>query len=137
MLLKENLNNMPTYSYCCSSCDSQFELFMYIKDYTDKPKCPVCKSKNTARNYIDDLLTLNASVKKTDSELKTLGDLANRNRDRMSEDQKQALHEKHNKYRDDQLLNDLPKGMSRMKKQPKVQWTENNGKTTTNKKRTR
>lgn len=128
---------MPTYTYFCKSCNSEFELFMYIKDYTEKPKCPLCKSKTTSRNYIDDLLTLNTSVKKADSELKTLGDLANRNRDRLSDDQKQALHEKHNKYRDDQLLNDLPKGMSRMKKQQKVQWTENNGTKKSNKRRTR
>lgn len=128
---------MPTYTYFCKSCNSEFELFMHIKDYTEKPKCPLCKSKTTSRNYIDDLLTLNTSVKKADSELKTLGDLANRNRDRLSDDQKQALHEKHNKYRDDQLLNDLPKGMSRMKKQQKVQWTENNGTKKSNKRRTR
>ena len=127
---------MPTYSYFCTKCKESFELFFYIKDYIEQPPCPTCKCKQTNRRYIEDVATLNASVKKADSELKTLGDLANRNRDRMSDDQKQALHKKHNKYRDDQLLKDLPKGMSRMKKQPKTQWTEN-GKTTANRRRTR
>jgi len=71
---------------------------------------------------MEDVSTLNASVKKADSELKTLGDIANRNRDRMSDDQKQALSEKHNAYRDNEVLKDLPQGMSRMKKQPKIKW---------------
>jgi putative FmdB family regulatory protein len=114
---------MPTYSYACDKCNQDFELFFYIKDYVECPVCTSCGSKKTHRRYIDDVSTLNASVKKSDSELKTLGDLANRNRDRMSEDQKQSLHEKHNAYRDDQVLQDLPKGMTRMKKQPKTKWT--------------
>lgn len=127
---------MPTYSYACAKCQHNFELFFYIKDYIEHPVCPSCKSKKTDRCYVDDLLTLNTSVKKADSELQTLGDLANRNRDRMSDDQKQALHEKHNAYRDDQVLKDLPKGMTRMKKQPKVQWTDN-GQTTAKRRRTK
>jgi putative FmdB family regulatory protein len=114
---------MPTYSYSCEKCKQDFELFFYIRDYQEQPLCPSCKSKKTCRRYLEDVSTLNASIKKADSELKTLGDLANRNRDRMSDDQKQALHEKHNKYRDDQVLKDLPKGMSRMKKGNKIKWT--------------
>lgn len=115
---------MPTYSYSCEKCSNHFELFFYIRDYQEQPQCPACKSKKTCRRFLDDVSTLNASVKKADSELKTLGDLANRNRDRMSEDQKQSLHEKHNAYRDDQVLQDLPKGMSRMKKSTKkIKWT--------------
>ena len=127
---------MPTYSFACSYCKSDFELFLYIKDYTDKPPCPKCKSKKTERKYIEDLLTLNTSVKKSDSELKTLGDLANRNRDRMSNDQRQELHTKHNSYREDGPTQDLPTGMSRMKKRPKIKWTEN-GTKQTNKRTTR
>lgn len=127
---------MPTYSFECSSCKCDFELFLYIKDYTDKPQCPKCKSKKTSRRYIEDLLTLNASVKKSDSELKTLGDLANRNRDRMSDDHKQELFEKHNSYREDAPSQDLPTGMSRMKKKPKIKWTDNENRTT-NKRTTR
>jgi putative FmdB family regulatory protein len=111
---------MPTYSYSCDKCNIDFEFFFYIKDYQDRPQCPSCKSKKTCRRYIDDVSTISASVKKADSELKTLGDIANRNRDRMSDDQKQALNEKHSAYRDNEILQDLPKGMSRMKKQNKV-----------------
>lgn len=114
---------MPTYSYYCTKCDLEFELFFYIKDYTDQPACPHCKSKKTNRLYIKDVSTQNTSVKKADSELKTVGDLANRNRDKMSEDEKIFLHNKHNAYKEEQPKNQLPKGMKRIPKQPKIKWT--------------
>jgi len=114
---------MPTYSYFCEKCQIKFELFFYIKDYIDKPNCPeCCCNNNTQRNYVDDILTQNASVKKSDSELKTLGDLANRNRDKLSEDEKVSLYRKHNDYKDNKPDKPLPKGMSRIKKQPKTKW---------------
>tara|TARA_B100001939_G_scaffold324486_1_gene316538 strand:+ start:1905 stop:2138 length:234 start_codon:yes stop_codon:yes gene_type:complete len=69
---------------------------------------------------MEDMLTINSSVKKSDTELKTLGDLANRNRDKMSEDHKKALDAKHTAYQDaklkDELTKELPKGMSRIAK---------------------
>ena len=69
------------------------------------------------------MLTLNSSVRKSDSELKTLGDLADRNRDRLSNDQKTEMHQKQNEYKDQDLVKQLPKGMSRMKKTSgKFQW---------------
>lgn len=114
---------MPTYSYHCDKCQKDFELFFYIKDYIEKPVCIECKSKQTYRRYADDVLTQNTSVKKSDTELKTLGDLANRNRDKMSDDQKAELHKKHNEYRDTKEELPLPKGMKRLKKQPKIKWT--------------
>lgn len=74
---------------------------------------------------MDDVSTINATVKKADSELKTIGDLANRNRDKMSEDQKISLANKHNEYKEDyKEVTELPKGMTRLKKQPKVKWTK-------------
>jgi hypothetical protein len=68
-------------------------------------------------------MSLNTSIKKSDNELKTIGDIANRNRDKLSDDHKQALNIKHNKYKEEQSSTDLPSGMSRMKKQPKIKWT--------------
>lgn len=113
---------MPNYTYYCTECDDAFELFFYIKDYKEKVKCPECK-KSCTRDYQEDMLSLNASVKKSDSELKTLGDLANRNRDRMSNDEKNALDHKHNEYKDQELAKELPKGMSRIKKpKTKIKW---------------
>ncbi|MFM7795394.1 MAG: FmdB family zinc ribbon protein, partial [Candidatus Nitrosotenuis sp.] len=53
---------MPTYSYSCENCKEDFELFFYIKDYVEKPKCAHCKSKNTYRLYMQDISTQSASV---------------------------------------------------------------------------
>lgn len=114
---------MPTYTYYCSECNKQFELFSYIKDYDSTPECPKCKRQDTYRLYDVDIRTQSASVKKGDSELKTLGDLALRNRDKMTEDQRQELYAKHNDYKEDTApKKELPKGMSYMKKQPKPIW---------------
>jgi hypothetical protein len=87
-----------------------------IKEYQERPKCTFCNSKKTVRSYQDDLSTLNTSIKLSDSEIKTLGHLANRNSDKMSEDQKIALYKKHNSYKDEPSHKELPSGMSRMKK---------------------
>lgn len=113
---------MPTYSYVCCDCSSEFELFFYIKDYQEHPTCTSCNKKNTHRYYIKDVMTQNASVKKSDSELRTIGDLANRNRDKMSEDQKIDLYKKHNDYKEHKEEKPLPKGMTRMKKGVKTIW---------------
>ncbi len=117
---------MPTYSYTCKKCNCDFELFFHIQSYEEKPKCINCNSKSTERCYIKDVATQNTSVKKSDSELKTIGDLARRNSDRMSEDQKQALYMKHNSYKEDKDLKPLPSGMSRVKKGPKIKWPGTN-----------
>jgi hypothetical protein len=95
-----------------------------IKDYIAQPKCEHCKSNKTHRLYIEDIKTLNTSIKKSDSELKTIGDLANRNRDRLSQDHKTNLEQKHNDYKEETSQKELPKGMSRIQK-PKVKtkWT--------------
>lgn len=115
---------MPTYSYYCSRCEKDFELFFYIKDYIEKPKCCLCNTNTEVdRLYIKDISTQSASVKKADSELKTLGDLANRNRDKMSNDEKNHLHIKHNSYKEEKPDKPLPKGMSRMSKGKKIKWT--------------
>lgn len=113
---------MPTYSYTCDDCKTEFELFFYIKDYIEKPHCVTCGKPNTHRRYMDDVGTQSTSVRKADSELKTIGDLANRNRDRLTEDQKIHLHQKHNSYKDNAPDTPLPKGMKRIKKPPKISW---------------
>jgi putative FmdB family regulatory protein len=114
---------MPNYSYLCNSCNSNFELFYTISKYIEKPKCPVCKSTKTNRDYELDIVTQFASVKKADTELKTIGDLAKRNTDRMSDDQKHSLYIKHNSYKEQkQEDKPLPKGMTYKKKPPKPKW---------------
>lgn len=114
---------MPTYSYLCDNCKKDFELFFYIKDYIEHPKCIYCKNKKTYRQYIKDVITQNTSVKKSDNELKTIGDLAKRNSDKMSEDYKQHLYNKHNQYKEHTIEKPLPSGMSRMKRtKGKTKW---------------
>lgn len=115
---------MPTYSYSCTKCNTNFELFFYIKDYIEKPKCSRCNCQNTFRRYADDVLTQSATIKKSDTELKTIGDLAKRNSDKLSDDEKIHLHNKHNSYKYDGEISNLPSGMSRVKKPPKpAKWT--------------
>lgn len=75
----------------------------------------------------DDVLTQNASVKKSDNELKTIGDLARRNSDRMSDDEKIHLYQKHNAYKFDDPTKELPKGMNRIKKPKKIKWPGSEG----------
>ena len=64
----------------------------------------------------------NIQTIKNDNELKTIGDLANRNRDRMTDDHKTSLEEKHNSYKESESTKELPKGMSRIQK-PKTKYT--------------
>ncbi len=113
---------MPTYSYYCEKCSNIFELFFTIGTYKDiKQKCPECK-RQCSRSYTTDISSLATSIKKSDNELKTIGDLANRNRDRMTDDQKQELSKKHNDYKETVSDKPLPSGMSRIKKPNKPKW---------------
>lgn len=113
---------MPSYTYFCKKCDKSFEHFFSISKYKEKIKCQSCKSY-CKRFYEEDMLTINGSVRKSDSELKTIGDLANRNRDKMSSDEIQSLNDKHNAYKEQESIKQLPKGMSRIKKpKHKMKW---------------
>lgn len=113
---------MPTYSYSCDLCSCNFEKFYSFNDYVESPKCESCNSKKTVRRYIADVATISSSVKKHSSELKTIGDLAKRNTDEMSSDQKQYLYQKHNDYKEKPSVKELPSGMSRIKKPAKPKW---------------
>lgn len=112
---------MPLYTFQCCSCQHIFEILVSYSEYEKiKPICSKCKSKNIGRLYSQDLQNIVGSVIKSDSDLK-LGDLANRNRDRMSDDHKRHLYNKHNSYKNHNA--ELPSGMSRIKKGPKTKWT--------------
>jgi hypothetical protein len=113
---------MPEYSYICEHCSNRFSLFFTIQNYVENPTCSKCNSL-TIRDYQEDLSSLNTSVKKSDSELKTVGDLAKRNTERMSEDHKAYLYKKHNDYKETTVQKELPKGMTRIKKPAKTKWT--------------
>lgn len=112
---------MPEYSYICENCSNRFSLFYTIQNYIEHPECSLCGTPSI-RDYQEDLTSLNMSVKKADSELKTVGDLAQRNTERMSEDQKAYLYKKHNDYKETPSQKELPKGMTRIKKPAKTKW---------------
>lgn len=114
---------MPIYSYLCNDCNQIFELFFSYSNYKEKPSCELCKSKNTERQITLDASTISGSVKKSDSELKTIGDLANRNRDKLSNDEKVHLYNKHNSYKQETPATKLPQGMKRIKKTKGTKWT--------------
>lgn len=115
---------MPTYSYICNSCQKSFELFSTIATYNAAPCCEYCNSINTDRDYQTDFGSMVSSIIKSDSELSTIGDLANRNRDRISNDHKNELYHKHNSYKEKTSDKPLPKGMSRIQKPShKTKWS--------------
>ena len=112
---------MPSYTYLCDECGLKTEVFFTLKDYKETIECSC--GADMRRSYQDDLMNMGGSVIKSDSELKTIGDLANRNRDRMTDDHKAALYEKHNAYKDEVDKKPMPTGMSRMKKpKQKFKW---------------
>jgi putative FmdB family regulatory protein len=118
---------MPTYTYQCSKCNNLFELFSSIANYSEHPKCTECESVKTNRVYEIDMITISGSVRKSDSELKTIGDLALRNSERMSDDEKHNLYIKHNSYKENPTPKELPSGMSRLKKGNKIKWPGTTG----------
>lgn len=114
---------MPNYTYFCDKCKTSIEHFFYIREYKNTITCPQC-NKICYRDYVTDVSSQSASVKKSDTELKTIGDLANRNRDKLTDDQKIDLYNKHNSYKQNKPSTSLPKGMKRIKKpNKKTRWT--------------
>jgi hypothetical protein len=66
-----------------------------MSEYDKEERCPLCKKGIGQRDYQSDLPA--ASVKKGDNEI-TLGHLASRNTERMSDDQKESIHVKNHAY---------------------------------------
>lgn len=109
---------MPEYTFVCTECRDIFSVFMPMKKYIPKQKCPVCKKTlSVHRHYETDLSHITTSVKKGDDELK-IGHLAARNTERMSSDEKADLTRKHNEYKYQESEKELPKGMTRLGKDP-------------------
>jgi len=106
---------MPSYSYKCNNkkCGLEFEEFMTMEEYSRTTvMCPSCKSKTT-REFHKDLPA--TSVKLSDDQIK-LGHLAQRNSDKLSNDERAHLDYEHNKYKYEEPTHDLPSGMIRTKK---------------------
>lgn len=109
---------MPQYTFDCNDCKNKFEITCWICEYDACIKlleCPKCNSRNVQRDYITDKTT--TSIILADDKLK-LGELAKRNTERMSDEEKAALNYKHNEYLYNEPEHDLPSGMKRTRKKP-------------------
>lgn len=101
---------MAEYSFICAKCDNTFSIFEHRTKYTGKAKCPKCKKISKQRDFSADLPLDN--IIKGDDQLKTVGDLAKRNTDRLSPDEKRHILAKRDANK---IMNpNLPKGMKRM-----------------------
>lgn len=112
---------MPTYTFVCTKCNNKIELFMTYSQYKEEQVCEKCSSL-CVRSYSDDLLNTSGFVRLSDDEIKTIGHLAHRNTEKMSQDQKESLRQKHNAYKYEDNSRPLPQGMSRIKRGPKTIW---------------
>lgn len=116
---------MPEYSFICEDCGTKFSIFMSYSKYDEgRFTCSKCNSVAVHRDHHTDLSDMVGSIRKSDSELKTVGDIADRNRDRMSNDEKEHLSRKHNGYKLDKADDPLPQGWNRVRKTKKVKWTK-------------
>lgn len=112
---------MPEYTYYCEKCQSSFSVICGISSYSESVLCETCNTP--CGRDCSDYMSLSSAVKLADSEIKTLGHLAQRNTENMSEEKKIELKMQHNAYKYDKPEQALPSGMSRIKKPPKTKWT--------------
>lgn len=107
---------MIEYTYFCQKCKLRFAVFKNRSEYQEREKCPDCRSKkNVNRDFLTDLPT--GCVKLHISEIKKLGHYASRKSEKMSEDEKDHLWLKHNAYKAPNVEKELPRGMSRVRKE--------------------
>ena len=75
---------MPSYDYRCEACDHNFDVFQ--KNTKAKRKCPECGKFKLERL----ISACHGYVAATQSDMKTIGDLANFNRDAKTKGEKEA-----------------------------------------------
>lgn len=78
---------MPTYDYKCNNCGSEFEIKQSMSE-NPKRKCQTC-GKMTLERLIS--IPSHVHVKKGSSDMKTVGDLAQMNRDTKSSLERQKI----------------------------------------------
>ena len=92
-----------------------------MADYKPTITCPKC-NLDANRDFIADKAY--TSVKLAQSEIKTIGHLAQRNTEKFSNDYKEHLYRKHNEYRFKEPEKEPPRGMRRLtaKEKESVEW---------------
>ncbi len=89
-------------------CGSQFEISCSMSEISElKPKCPECGKKKAVSRVFGGIVV---------STTRTLGGLIDKNTAKLSEDNKQHLHEKHNSYRKKEFTGKLGEGMKTYEK---------------------
>lgn len=90
---------MPIYTFKCQKCNEQFEINCLMSDYPSlKPDCPQCSSLECVRDYQTDLENSTTGVKLSEDQL-TVGHLAYRNTERMSQDERSKIYLETNAYK--------------------------------------
>jgi hypothetical protein len=113
---------MPTYTYNCpeetGGCGHQYEVFILMSEYNPQlpPVCPGCKTRtHVRRNFKVDISSTSSHI-----QTQTLGSLAEKNTNSMSEDARLAQWRKDNAYKFDDPPNEpkmkLPRGAKRLLK---------------------
>lgn len=113
---------MPTYTYTClegqKGCGYTFEIYIPIAKYDPNvfPECPNCNKKNAVkRNFQKDISTTSSHIK-----TQTLGSLAEKNTNSMSEEARLAQWRKDNAYKFENPPGEpemkLPKGAKHLRK---------------------
>lgn len=84
---------MPFYVYICNNCSFQYEEYLSMEEVRYySSKCPECRSKRVRRDFQAE------GVGGIDLTPKTVGGLADRNADKMSDDQKAAIQKESFSY---------------------------------------
>ena len=74
---------MPIYSFCCPNCNHKFEVFKSRSQAGENQECPECSSIADRDWYADNVYT--------HEQPRTLGYYADKNADKMSDDQKEKI----------------------------------------------
>lgn len=100
---------MPSYTFICEDCKYTLELICSIKEYDSvcaDLECQKCKSLNFYRDYLSDCVHTNVR------EVKTLGQLADRNEKKYGKELCQKMREDFKTKKKPSQM-ELPAGMSR------------------------
>lgn len=106
---------MPSYTYKCPNKSCEIDNFVVVSSvsaYKDTLKCPHCGKKSN-RDLMSDIETV---IDGGDGSPKTVGAWADKQGEKLSEDQKDTLYMQHNAYKFEESKKELPAGMERMPK---------------------